>query len=223
MRRGLDDRLGGRRGRGLASLARRAALAFWPCSSPSSCCRPAADGDSRTTTQARHRRVAADSSDCAGCVKRSCAPPVRSRCAMKARAFASKREQFVSAQRVRAMERARHEFCRRRLEGLEVAFIVLAFGRSRRRRSSGRDRRGRRRARDRRTRHRLHRPLLACPENALKLLVGIMLSGIGTFWLIEGFGMHWPSELVIRDPDRRLRARQRRARSLLHRRSSALA
>ena len=44
----------------------------------------------------------------------------------------------------------------------------------------------------------LHRPLARVPENALKFVVGIMLSSFGTFWLGEGYGLAWPgSDLAI--------------------------
>jgi len=38
----------------------------------------------------------------------------------------------------------------------------------------------------------LHRPLARVPENALKFVVGIMLSSFGTFWIGEGYGVEWP-------------------------------
>jgi uncharacterized membrane protein len=38
----------------------------------------------------------------------------------------------------------------------------------------------------------LHRPLTRIPENALKFVVGVVLSGFGTFWLAEGLDMPWP-------------------------------
>ncbi len=38
----------------------------------------------------------------------------------------------------------------------------------------------------------LHRPITRIPENALKWLVGAMLSGFGTFWVGEGAGLSWP-------------------------------
>ena len=38
----------------------------------------------------------------------------------------------------------------------------------------------------------LHRPLSSIPENALKFLVGLLLSAFGTFWTGEGLGVSWP-------------------------------
>ncbi len=38
----------------------------------------------------------------------------------------------------------------------------------------------------------LHRPLARVPENALKFGVGIMLSAFGVFWTGEGLGVEWP-------------------------------
>ena len=40
----------------------------------------------------------------------------------------------------------------------------------------------------------LHRPLARVPENALKLIVGVLLSAFGTFWVGEGAGVIWPGE-----------------------------
>jgi uncharacterized membrane protein len=78
------------------------------------------------------------------------------------------------------------------LEGLEVVFIVLTFG-----------------AND----HNLplaalaagvaviavalagiavRAPLARVPENSMKFVVGVMLTGFGTFWGAEGAGAHWP-------------------------------
>ncbi len=39
----------------------------------------------------------------------------------------------------------------------------------------------------------LHRPLSRIPENQLKFSVGILLSTMGSFWLGEGLGFHWPA------------------------------
>jgi uncharacterized membrane protein len=38
----------------------------------------------------------------------------------------------------------------------------------------------------------LHRPLARVPENTLKLAVGILLSAFGVFWVGEGLGVQWP-------------------------------
>lgn len=78
------------------------------------------------------------------------------------------------------------------LEGLEVAFIVLTFGSNQ---------------------HNIplaaaaaaaavllvtvvgvavRAPLARVPENTMKFVVGIMLTGFGIFWGVEGAGGHWP-------------------------------
>ena len=38
----------------------------------------------------------------------------------------------------------------------------------------------------------LHRPLARVPENAFKLVVGVMVSTFGIFWFGEGVGIAWP-------------------------------
>jgi uncharacterized membrane protein len=38
----------------------------------------------------------------------------------------------------------------------------------------------------------LNKPLSRVPENALKFVVGIMVSAFGLFWFGEGIGLHWP-------------------------------
>jgi len=38
----------------------------------------------------------------------------------------------------------------------------------------------------------VHRPLARVPENTLKFVVGVLLSGLGTFWVGEGAGFAWP-------------------------------
>ncbi len=40
----------------------------------------------------------------------------------------------------------------------------------------------------------IHRPLARVPENALKFVVGVLLSGFGAFWFGEGVGIRWPGE-----------------------------
>ena len=79
------------------------------------------------------------------------------------------------------------------LEGLEVAFIVVAFGGTRGGMSlaavgaavalilvviAG---------------LLLHRPLSRVPENMLKFSVGVMLTTFGVFWGAEGTGVVWPN------------------------------
>ena len=38
----------------------------------------------------------------------------------------------------------------------------------------------------------LHRPLSRVPENAMKFVVGALLTGFGVFWCAEGLGAPWP-------------------------------
>ena len=38
----------------------------------------------------------------------------------------------------------------------------------------------------------LHRPLARVPENALKFVVGILMTAFGLFWFGEGVGLQWP-------------------------------
>jgi Ca2+/H+ antiporter, TMEM165/GDT1 family len=40
----------------------------------------------------------------------------------------------------------------------------------------------------------LHRPVASIPENALKFVVGVLLSAFGTFWVGEGIGAVWPGQ-----------------------------
>jgi uncharacterized membrane protein len=37
-------------------------------------------------------------------------------------------------------------------------------------------------------------PLSRVPENALKFVVGVMLTAFGIFWGTEGAGAHWPGD-----------------------------
>ena len=40
----------------------------------------------------------------------------------------------------------------------------------------------------------IHKPLATVPENTLKFVVGVLLSGFGVFWIGEGAGFSWPGE-----------------------------
>ncbi len=40
----------------------------------------------------------------------------------------------------------------------------------------------------------VHRPLATIPENVLKFTVGVLLSAFGTFWVGEGMGLNWPGQ-----------------------------
>lgn len=40
----------------------------------------------------------------------------------------------------------------------------------------------------------VHRPLARVPENALKFIVGLMVTSFGIFWAGEGLGAQWPGE-----------------------------
>ena len=78
------------------------------------------------------------------------------------------------------------------LEGLEVAFIVVAFGENQHDvpgavvgaavavvavSAAG---------------ALVRAPLARVPENTMKFVVGVMLTGFGTFWSAEGSGVRWP-------------------------------
>ncbi len=80
------------------------------------------------------------------------------------------------------------------LEGLEVVFIVIAFGSAQGRLglaalgaaaavvlvvAAG---------------LLLHRPLSRVPENAIKFAVGLLLTSFGCFWAAEGAGIDWPGD-----------------------------
>ncbi|HLI67984.1 MAG TPA: hypothetical protein VKU90_16590 [Caulobacteraceae bacterium] len=40
----------------------------------------------------------------------------------------------------------------------------------------------------------LHAPMSRVPENTLKFIVGVILSGFGAFWVGEGIGVAWPGQ-----------------------------
>jgi len=83
------------------------------------------------------------------------------------------------------------------LEGLEVAFIVIAVGGSNSARLAVATAGG------------LlamvvvaavgiavRKPLAQVPENTLKYAVGLILTSLGTFWAGEGMGAKWPADFV---------------------------
>jgi uncharacterized membrane protein len=62
------------------------------------------------------------------------------------------------------------------LEGLEIVFIVIAFGPN-----AGNVPAAAAGA--------AHRPLSRVPQNTIKFVIGLLLSTFGTFWAIEGLGV----------------------------------
>lgn len=46
----------------------------------------------------------------------------------------------------------------------------------------------------------LHRPLARVPENTLKFGVGVMLAAFGVFWAGEGLGVDWPGHDLVLIP-----------------------
>ena len=79
------------------------------------------------------------------------------------------------------------------LEGLEVAFIVVTFGASAGMLAPAALGAAVAGALVLGVAVLVHRPLAAVPENGLKLAVGVMLTGFGTFWAGEGVGIDWPA------------------------------
>jgi uncharacterized membrane protein len=85
------------------------------------------------------------------------------------------------------------------LEGLEVAFIVLTFGANAAADGSGSVQLAAVGAGAAVVLVTLggaliHRPLSRVPENALKFVVGAMLTTFGIFWGSEGVGVAWPGQ-----------------------------
>lgn len=80
------------------------------------------------------------------------------------------------------------------LEGLEVAFIVIAVGSASHfmlPASLGAAAAG---AIVIASGVAIHKPLSRVPENGLKFSVGVLLSAFGTFWAGEGLGLDWPGK-----------------------------
>ena len=84
------------------------------------------------------------------------------------------------------------------IEGLEVAFIVVAAGVTAGKALLAAASLGAAIALGSRRFHGcvlLRRPITAIPENTLKLAVAVMVSGLGVYWFGEGIGAHWPGGL----------------------------
>ena len=78
------------------------------------------------------------------------------------------------------------------LEGLEVVFIVLTFGSNQHDVGLAAVAAVAAIAVVAAVGAAVRAPLSRVPENTLKFVVGIMLTGFGTFWGAEGAGAHWP-------------------------------
>ena len=78
------------------------------------------------------------------------------------------------------------------LEGLEVVFIVITFGDNQRDLGAAVVGAAIAVAVVAATGVAVRAPLARVPENAMKFVVGIMLTSFGTFWGAEGAGVAWP-------------------------------
>jgi uncharacterized membrane protein len=78
------------------------------------------------------------------------------------------------------------------LEGLEVAFIVLAFGANQHRIALASAAAGLAVLLVVSVGVAVRAPLAKVPENTMKFIVGVMLSSFGMFWGAEGAGASWP-------------------------------
>jgi uncharacterized membrane protein len=78
------------------------------------------------------------------------------------------------------------------LEGLEVAFIIVTFGGTQRNVGLAALAAGAALVVVLIAGILVHAPLTRVPENALKFVVGIMLTSFGIFWSAEGAGVDWP-------------------------------
>ena len=78
------------------------------------------------------------------------------------------------------------------LEGLEVAFLVLAFGTSQRSVPLAALGAGLAVVLVVVVAVLVHQPLSRVPENTMKFAVGLMLATFGVFWSVEGTGITWP-------------------------------
>ena len=78
------------------------------------------------------------------------------------------------------------------LEGLEVVFIVVTFGSNQHNVSLAAVAAGTAVVVVAAVGFAVRAPLSRVPENTLKFVVGVMLTGFGMFWSAEGAGAHWP-------------------------------
>jgi uncharacterized membrane protein len=78
------------------------------------------------------------------------------------------------------------------LEGLEVAFIVIALGGNQHRVARAAAAAGLAIVVVVAAGAAARAPLAKVPENTMKFAVGVMLSSFGTFWGAEGAGANWP-------------------------------
>ncbi|HMK62979.1 MAG TPA: hypothetical protein VK386_05100 [Acidimicrobiales bacterium] len=79
------------------------------------------------------------------------------------------------------------------LEGIEVALIVISLGASQNRLGVAAAAAGAAALLVAAAGLVVARQLSEVPENLLKLVVGVMLTSFGTFWIGEGAGAHWPA------------------------------
>ncbi len=79
------------------------------------------------------------------------------------------------------------------LEGLEVVFIVLTFGSNDRNLPLASVAAGAAVLVVAAAGIAVRAPLARVPENSMKFVVGVMLTGFGTFWGAEGAGARWPA------------------------------
>jgi uncharacterized membrane protein len=82
------------------------------------------------------------------------------------------------------------------LEGLEVVFIVIAFGSADGELQLAAFAAGAAVVLVVVAGLLLHRPLSRVPENTIKLSVGLLLTSFGCFWAGEGVGLDWPGDEV---------------------------
>jgi uncharacterized membrane protein len=79
------------------------------------------------------------------------------------------------------------------LEGIEVVLIVVSLGASQHRLGPASAAAGGAAVLVAGVGTLVARQLSEVPENMLKLVVGVMLTSFGTFWIGEGAGAHWPA------------------------------